>query len=320
MFLAPRFAIDSARAKSYNDSRIARRQRAESGGWIMAFVTLKSSGLTVTISTLGAEIQSVRDSNGIERMHDGDPRWWKSHAPLLFPVAGGLRDDEYLLNGKAYHMPKHGFAKLREFAVEEAGETRAVFLLAGEAARDEGFPFDYELRVKYVLRGCRLEVSYIVANLDARTMYYGIGAHEAYSTPEGIEHYRAVFDETESIRSNVLHGNLLGHETIELTHDSDTLPLKYDYFAVDAIVLRGVNSRAVTLRTDLHDRAVRVEFPGFDYLLFWTKPNAPYICIEPWCNFQDWVDADKDITHKPGVIALQPGERRIHTHTIEFIG
>ncbi|MGN0742096.1 MAG: hypothetical protein ACI4L8_05565, partial [Candidatus Fimadaptatus sp.] len=120
--------------------------------------------------------------------------------------------------------------------------------------------------------------------------------------------------------NNVLHGNLLGHETIELTHDSDTLPLKYDYFAVDAIVLRGVNSRAVTLRTDLHGRAVRVEFPGFDYLLFWTKPNAPYICIEPWCNFQDWVDADKDITHKPGVIALQPGERRIHTHTIEFIG
>ena len=118
----------------------------------------------------------------------------------------------------------------------------------------------------------------------------------------------------------VLHGNLLGHETIDLTHDSDTLPLKYEYFAVDAIVLRNVNSRAVTLRSSLNDRAVRVEFPGFDYLLFWTKPGAPYICIEPWCNFQDWVDTDKDITQKPGVIALQPGERRIHTHTIEFIG
>lgn len=286
----------------------------------MAIITLKNDALTVKISTMGAELQSVCDANGVERIFDANPTWWKQHAPVLFPVAGGLRDDEYLLGGKAYHMPKHGFAKLREFELESSIDTRAVFLLAGEAAKDAGFPYEYEFRVKYVLRGNRLEVSYIVTNLDEKTMYYGIGAHEAYATPEGIEKYYAVFDETESLKSNVLHGNLLGHETIDLTHDSDTLPLKYEYFAVDAIVLRNVNSRAVTLRSSLNDRAVRVEFPGFDYLLFWTKPGAPYICIEPWCNFQDWVDTDKDITQKPGVIALQPGERRIHTHTIEFIG
>ena len=249
----------------------------------MAIITLKNDALTVKISTMGAELQSVCDANGVERIFDANPTWWKQHAPVLFPVAGGLRDDEYLLGGKAYHMPKHGFAKLREFALESSTDTRAVFLLAGEAAKDAGFPYEYEFRVKYVLRGNRLEVSYIVTNLDEKTMYYGIGAHEAYATPEGIEKY-------------------------------------YEYFAVDAIVLRNVNSRAVTLRSSLNDRAVRVEFPGFDYLLFWTKPGAPYICIEPWCNFQDWVDTDKDITQKPGVIALQPGERRVHTHTIEFIG
>lgn len=286
----------------------------------MSNVTIKSDGLSVAISTLGAEIQSVVDAGGVERMHDGDPRWWKSHAPLLFPVAGGLRDDEYLLNGRAYPMPKHGFAKLREFEVESAGPDRAVFVLRGEQARDEGFPYDYELRVKYALRGRRLEVAYIVDNLDKSTMYYGIGAHEAYATPGGIERYYAEFDEPETLRSNVLHGNLLGHETLELTENSRLLQLKYDYFAVDAIVFRGINSRGVTLRSHDHSRAVRVEFPGFDYLLFWTKPGAPYICIEPWCNFQDWVDADKDITHKPGIVALQPSERRIHSHTIEFIG
>ena len=286
----------------------------------MSIVTLKNDALTVSISTIGAEIHSVVDANGVERMHDGDPKWWKSHAPLLFPVAGGLCDDEYLLDGIAYTMPKHGFAKLRSFSIESASAERAVFLLAGEESRDPGFPYRYELRVKYVLRGRRLEVSYIVSNLDARTMYYGIGAHEAYATPEGIESYYAQFEEPETVRSNVLHGNLLGHETIELTHNSDILPLKYDYFAVDAIVLRGLNSRAVTLRSREHDRAIRVEYPGSDYLLFWTKPNAPYICIEPWCNFQDWVDADKDITHKPGIIALQPDEQKIHSHTIEFIG
>ena len=204
----------------------------------------------------------------------------------------------------------------------KAPPTRAPYSCSrGEAAKDAGFPYEYEFRVKYVLRGNRLEVSYIVTNLDGKTMYYGIGAHEAYATPEGIEKYYAVFDETESLKSNVLHGNLLGHETIDLTHDSDTLPLKYEYFAVDAIVLRNINSRAVTLRSSLNDRAVRVEFPGFDYLLFWTKPGAPYVSASSrGAISRIRVDTDKDITQKPGVIALQPGERRIHTHTIEFIG
>ena len=284
----------------------------------MSKVTLKNDKLTVVIASTGAEIESVIDEHGIERMHDGNPTWWKSHAPVLFPVAGGLRDDEYILNGKAYPMPKHGFAKFREFAIESCCDTRAVFLLAGEQAKDEGFPFKYEFRIKYVLDGCKLIVSYIVDNIDDKTMYYGIGAHEAYATPEGIEQYYAVFDEPETLKSNVLHGNLLGHETIPMTENSDTLEHKYDYFAVDAIVFRGVKSRGVTLRSRANDRTVRVEFPGFDYLLFWTKPNAPYICIEPWCNFQDWVDADKDITKKPGITALQPGEEKIHTHSIEF--
>lgn len=286
----------------------------------MGNVVLKNDLMTVTISTLGAEIQSVRDANGIERMHDGNPKWWKSHAPLLFPVAGGLKDDEYIMDGQAYKMPKHGFAKYREFAIESASDSRAVFLLAGAQAQDEGFPYEYELRVRYVLAGCKLSVAYIVDNLDTKTMYYGIGGHEAYAAPDGIESMYAVFDEPETLKSNVLRGNLLCHETIELTHESNILPLKYNYFAVDAIVFRGINSRGVTLKSKLNERSVRVEFPGFDYLLFWTKPDAPYICIEPWCNFQDWVDTDKDISHKPGIIALQSGERRIHTHSIEFMG
>ena len=89
----------------------------------MAIITLKNDALTVKISTMGAELQSVCDANGVERIFDANPTWWKQHAPVLFPVAGGLRDDEYLLGGKAYHMPKHGFAKLREFELESSTDT-----------------------------------------------------------------------------------------------------------------------------------------------------------------------------------------------------
>ena len=71
----------------------------------MSIVTLKNEELTVKISTLGAEIQSIEDKNGVERLWQGDPAIWKGRAPILFPVAGGFKDDGYELDGQWYGMP-----------------------------------------------------------------------------------------------------------------------------------------------------------------------------------------------------------------------
>jgi galactose mutarotase-like enzyme len=92
--------------------------------------------------------------------------------------------------------------------------------------------------------------------------------------------------------------------------------LQYDYFRVDALVFPSLKSRAVTLRSTLHNRTVRVEYPGHDVLMLWSKPDAGYICIEPWLNAPDYTDHDGLIEHKPGCVRLAPGEDRIHTHTI----
>ena len=86
--------------------------------------------------------------------------------------------------------------------------------------------------------------------------------------------------------------------------------------AVDALVLRTLKSRGVTVRSTLHGRTVRVEYAGCDVLMLWTKPDAGYICIEPWCNAPDFVDADERIDRKPGFMPLAAGEARSHTHTI----
>ena len=74
----------------------------------MSLVTIRNEYLTVDISTLGAQMQSIRDADGIERLWQGDPAFWAGRAPILFPMAGGLREDCYYLNGERYEMPKHG--------------------------------------------------------------------------------------------------------------------------------------------------------------------------------------------------------------------
>ena len=279
----------------------------------MSLTTIQNEHLTVVISSLGAEMQSIKDQNGVERLWQGDPTFWTGRAPILFPVAGGLREDCYYLDGKKYDMPKHGFAKKCEWTLEKHTDSSATFLLT---AKNNGFPFDYELRAAFTLENNSLRVDYDVTNRGDKTFWYGLGAHEAYATPEGIEAYEIEFEQSEKLDNYVLDGNLLCKEPVTMAESAKALPLKYEYFAVDALVFRSLKSRAVTLRSKLHDRTVRVAFPKHDVLMFWTKPNAGYICIEPWCNAPDFVDSDMQIEHKPGCIRLAPGESETRTHVI----
>lgn len=282
----------------------------------MSIVTLKNEELTVQISSLGAEIQSIRDQNDIERLWQGDPAIWSGRAPILFPVAGGFKDDGYELDGQWYGMPKHGFARKEEWAVESAGEDEAVFLLT---AQKPGFPFRYEFRAVFSLEANQLEVNYVVKNLDDRTFYFSVGAHEAYACPGKIEDYYLVFDEKENLDCYPLDGNQIKHETIDMGRDTDTLALSYSLLDHDALVFRNLNSTGVALCCRNNERKVHVEFEGNPTIMFWHHPDGQYLCIEPWNNGPDFVDAPHDIAKKPNFICLKPGREANRSHTITIL-
>ncbi len=275
--------------------------------------TIASRGLTAVISAMGAEIQSIRDRQGVEYMWQGDPKFWASRAPILFPVAGGLRDDRYVWQGKTYPMNKHGIVRNVEWALEEAAKDRAVYKISRQT---EGFPFLYDLRAIFTAEENRLTVEYAVTNRDAAPFCFSIGAHEAYATPGGIQDYEIVFDEEEDLLHSPLTGNLNEHTTQVIAEHTRVLPLSYDYFRVDALVFRSVKSKGVTLRGKKNGRKLRVDFPEHPILMFWDKPGAEYICIEPWCNGPDFVDAPYEIDKKFGFLCIQPGETIARRHII----
>jgi len=282
-------------------------------------IVLQNESLTVTISPLGAEIQSVLDASQIERMWHGDPAYWAGRAPVLFPVAGKLKDSAYFLDGEKHVLPPHGFARKREFAVEHRAPRAATFLLRGDG-KEEGFPFLYAFRVHYTLEGNAVRVEYQTDNLDSRALWYGVGAHEAYACPEGIEAYAVEFEKEENLTRAVLSGGLLTREAELVCDRCKTLPIQPSLFANDTQVYPLLASRSVALKSSLHARSVRVDFPDFDYLLIWTKPGAGFLCIEPWSNLPDFIDSDQDITKKPGMTRLLPGQTRTHAHTVAFLG
>lgn len=279
-------------------------------------IIISNEKIKCTIFTMGAEIQSII-KDGKELIWEGNPDVWSGRSPVLFPICGGLKDDKYIFEGAEYTLPKHGFARKSEFEVEESSDTEAVFLLKSNDETKKNYPFDFELRVIYTLSGEEIKVEYKLSNVGNKTMYYSVGSHEAYACPEGIEEYSVVFDEEETLKASILNGNLLEYNTNLIGENIRELPLKYEYFAIDALVFLDVKSRKVTL---MHKdkKVVDVEFDGADYLLLWTKPTGKYICIEPWCGIPDFEDSDYDITKKRGIISAKPGETVTKTHKLIF--
>lgn len=278
-------------------------------------ITIKNERLTAKISELGAELKSLTMA-GEEFMWQGDPEVWGFSAPMVFPICGLLRDGKFLYEGKEYSLPKHGFVRASEFTVTSLTDTEAVFTLVSSEKTKEAYPFDFILSVIFTLDGATLRVRYEVENTGAKTMYFSLGSHEAYSTPEGIESYDVVFDAPVDLAKTIIEDSLTTEKTVPVLKNSTVFPLYYSAFEDDALVFRDVPFRAATLRNRVTGRGVRVEFPDMEHMLIWHKYLAPYMCIEPWSGLPDACDADGKIENKLSITALDAGKTYTNEHTI----
>lgn len=283
----------------------------------MTMITLQNDRLVLTISETGAEIRKLT-LDDTDVMWSGDPAVWKGVAPLMFPFCGGTPTDSYTYRGKTYAIEKHGYARFKEFAVEEKGNGFVTFLHTSSAETLAQYPWKYELRVTYRIHGTTVDVTYNVKNNSKETMLFAIGSHEAYACPEGIEQYDVIFPEAETLEAYELQGNLLAHKTMPVLKDARVLPLYDKWFAVDALVFKDLRSRKATLRNRVTGRSVSVSFPGSDYFLLWHKHGAAYMCMEPWGGIPSFVDEAQDIETREGMTRLPAGETFTRTHTIQL--
>lgn len=284
----------------------------------MSIIEIKNNNLTVGINTLGSELMYVNGAGGTEFLWNGDKNVWENRAPVLFPICGGLKEDKYTYKGKTYTLQKHGFAPSLEFCGTKTSENKAEFVLEDNEITKKQFPFSFRLKISFELEANSLKVTNTVTNPTDSEMYFSIGAHEGYYCPEGIEEYEILFDENQTLNSYILNGNLLENNYINVLNNAKAFPLKYEYFAVDALVFKNVGFKSATLAKKDGTKKVRVTFDGTNYFLLWTKPNANYICLEPWNGIQDIMGSSYDITTKEGIIKLCANESRSFIHTIEF--
>ena len=285
----------------------------------MENVILKNECLEIEISPLGAEIKKITDRDGKRLLHDGKS-FWNGTAPILFPICGRLADDKYTVYGKEYNLEKHGFANGKTFAVESADNTSAVFVITHDEETLKSYPFEFELRIKYVITGAKLEVFYEIKNLGDKEMYFSIGAHEGVKCDGGLADTELVFEKEETLYTCEvdLDTCLMTGNSEKICENTNILPLKEDFFKIDALVFKTLNSRGLTVVNKTTGRKVKAKFEGFSCLLIWSAPGADFICVEPWCGYPDELGKKVDFSEKFAIVSVGVGKTETKVHSLEF--
>lgn len=283
-----------------------------------------ADGLTAEVSTLGAELRTLRDAEGRDLEWEGDPAVWAGRAPILFPIIGMLRDGRYRLDGREYAMPKHGIARHALFEVVSHATDRVALRLAANDTTRTVYPFDFALEVAYAVVGATLSVTATIFNDDTVPMPASLGFHPAFRWPLPYGHPRAehaiVFehDEPAPIRQLDPDG-LLRPDRLATPVVGDTLALRDDLFDDDALIFDALASRRVRYGATAGPH-VEVRFDDFTTLGVWSKPGrAGFVCIEPWQGAADPVGFDGDLFAKPGIAVVAPGAARAFTMTIALV-
>ena len=213
---------------------------------------LENNQLIVKINPKGAELTSIFNSeNQTEYLWNADPTFWGKSSPVLFPIVGSLKNNIYRFEGQEYTLPRHGFARDREFIVEKSKKNSVIFLLTHDENTLKVYPFKFEFRLIYSLENNTMNVTYSVKNIGENKMYFSVGGHPAFALPlaenTAYNDYYLEFNKTETFkRWGLTTDGLIETQPFDFLKDTRQLNLTKKLFYDDAIVFKNLESTRLT--------------------------------------------------------------------------
>ena len=298
------------------------------GGEIV--VTLKNNFLTVQINKLGAELSSVIDNKtNYEFIWQADEKYWGKHAPVLFPIVGRLKDDQYEYDGKTYEMTQHGFGRDSDFEVIDQTANAVTFSLKYSTDTLKKYPFKFELLIKYLLHKNNLTVYYEVINhSSSEVMYYSVGGHPGFNVAQTSDskdspEFDDVFFHMEpqkSYRSIPLTDEGLLKLNEAKDKQTERIQLTHNTFKNDALIYQIDTQAEMILEDQSNQVEIRLKPNHMKYVGVWSPfpAQAGFVCLEPWAGIADQEGASGHYNEKYAINELAANEKMIHDYTISF--
>src|SRR5690606_23786952 len=169
--------------------------------------------------------------------------------------------------------------------------------------------------VTYRLEATGVTIEFRLENRGARAMPFALGLHPGFAWPFGggmVEDYAIRFDQHEvPLVPCITTDGLFAAAHRRLDFDGRDLPLTRQLLAQEALCFLDAKShRLCFLAPD--GEAIAVEWENFAHVALWSRPPAPFLCVECWTGHGDPADFDGELAEKPSMRLLDPGDVSEH--------
>ena len=283
---------------------------------------LKNEKITIEISSLGAELQSIKDTEGHEYLWQADAKYWGRHSPILFPIVCGLWNGKYRTENKEFAMERHGFARDAKFNLIKKTENKVTYALADSEETLKIYPYNFNLAITYRLEDNKIHVIWHVENTDTKEIYFSIGGHPAFNVPDfkSGEPLTGIlrFDNKQYIER--IFGNVGGcilPDRFPLKTSDGLWEFTEDSFKDDAVIIDKCQVHEISMLDKEKKPVVTIKFKA-PAVGIWSPfgKNAPFVCIEPWYGVHDYVNFTGELKDKYLINKLQPGASFMSEYTI----
>jgi galactose mutarotase-like enzyme len=283
-------------------------------------IELVSGEARLTVAESGAEARGWR-IGATELLWPGDASIWPETAPILFPVVGWTRDGARV-GGKPYALGLHGFARRLRFVAEQVEADFVRMVVSDDEETRAVYPFPFRFAVEHRLKADTWEVALEVCNTGDGPMPYACGLHPGFNWPFGSGRREGAairFAQRERAEvPDIAPGGLIAptRHAVPL-REGRVLPLDEAPLAADAVCFLDAASRALAFE-QADGSALEMTLDGFAHIALWTRPPAPYLCLESWTGYSDPEGFAGDLFEKPSMTALAPGASARHAALYRF--
>jgi aldose 1-epimerase len=245
---------------------------------------------------------------------DGNERPSGHGIPILFPFPNRISEGRFTWNDRAYEIPSsnaaydhtgnaiHGFCLDRPWRVTSRGDDFAVgtFRLSTDAPdRLAYWPADFEIEVRYQVRGPSLRSDIRISNPGNKPLPWGFGTHPYFKLPLGSKSRPAqCLVQAPTSEEWELVDCLPTGRRLPVSEDKDLREGAYfDLLHLDD-VLTGLPPEAMSVECAVIDEPAGLQVAQrcdriFREIVVYTPPNRPAVCLEPYTCVTDAINLDR---------------------------
>ena len=207
--------------------------------------------------------------------------------PVLFPICGGLPNNELPLPQGTFELPQHGFAREQRWQLQELSDGSGVQLQLSDNPQTQGsYPFAFGLNLELRLEPNALAITAVIENRSRTTMPFSLGLHP----------YFAVSD-LSRVRFEGLPERCLNHLTMAEAATATQVGRLAE--GIDLLVRPEGDVRLIDPGAD---RCITLQCSHpLDLVVLWSDPPRSMVCLEPWSGPRSaLISGDRRLELAPG--------------------